>query len=165
MEMSRHNYELLERRKDRHQALPPLLVKPDFLIQPYSVSPSLSCSSPQVKVKRRQANINEAEEGLKALGFEGDWEKRELLRRLDMCKSISPKREVQVTRKEMPTKQTELMKYHEKPRLTKNEVMREEAAQYLQEEFRQRLTSGYLQKLHPASSGMVLMGFRGLELA
>ena len=148
--------------RSRNQALPPLLVKPDFQVQPYSMSPILA-SSPQVKVRRRPANFSEAEEGLKALGFEGDWEKRERLRKFEKVKSTSPKGEVLPREREVHEQQV-IMRQHERPRLTPSEVMREEASQYLQEEFRQRLTSGYLRKLHPTGSGLGLLGFRGLEL-
>lgn len=143
----------------RSQVLPPLLAKPDFKIQPYSMSSTLAIS-PQVKVRRRPANFSEAEPGLKALGFEGDWKKRERLRKLEKVKSMSPKREVHTLERD----EQALPRHHERPRLTKSELMREEATQYLQEEFRQRLTSGFLQKLHPAGSGLALLGFRGLEL-
>lgn len=157
MELARHNYDLLERRKDRNQALS-LPFKPDFRIQPTLNKPSYVTSPVQIKVKRKEVKASEAEEGLKALGFEGNLHKR--LIRLEKTQIPKLESHSSVKLKGKPP----IMRFVDRPRLTKSEMMKEEAAQYLQEEFRQLLTSGYLRKLHPSSSAFGLPGLRGLEL-
>ena len=134
------------------------------------LSPSELQVAGQLKGKKRKGEVGGKPEVMRDLGFEGN---AEVERRLKVLERTEEKRGRRVEPKEKAVPPG-LVRYDPKMyedrgrRLTKAETLRQEASQYLQEEFRQRLAAGYVSKLQYGSTlvrdPMALRFYKGLGL-